>query len=127
VREWSQDGAAERDACFNPLLKVLQQYLPITASNGSKNKVLIPGSGLGRLVFEVAKLGYETVGNEFSVYMLLFGFYMLNNTEGVNAAPISPYIDQWCHHRETADRAREILVPDVDVSKEGKSKSTRIA
>jgi hypothetical protein len=34
-------------------------------------RVLCPGSGLGRLPFEVAKRGYGCQGNEFSFFMLL--------------------------------------------------------
>ncbi len=34
-------------------------------------RVLVPGAGLARLCVEVAALGYEAQGNEFSYFMLL--------------------------------------------------------
>ena len=43
-------------------------------------KVLVPGAGLGRLVFEFAKEGYTAQGNEFSYFMLLISNYLLNST-----------------------------------------------
>ena len=63
----------------------------------SKLRVLVPGVGLGRLAFDVAQLGeflvnsritlslihwvflgFESQGNEFSHYMLLASYFMLN-------------------------------------------------
>lgn len=41
-------------------------------------KILVPGAGLGRLAFEIAKLGYTCQGNEFSLFMLLASQFVLN-------------------------------------------------
>lgn len=48
---------------------------PSTARHSlpSPPRVLIPGAGLARLMVEVAALGLEAQGNEFSYYMLLAG------------------------------------------------------
>lgn len=37
-----------------------------------------PGSGLGRLAYEIAKKGYISQGNEFSFFMLIAGSFLLN-------------------------------------------------
>ena len=42
-------------------------------------KILVPGAGLGRLVFEFASMGYASQGNEFSYFMLIASDLMLNN------------------------------------------------
>ena len=44
----------------------------------NNSRVLIPGSGLGRLVWESAFLGFDAQGNEFSYFMLLASFLLLN-------------------------------------------------
>lgn len=63
VRDWSAEGAAERDACYGPILRELERLYPDRASR--KNvRVLVPGSGLGRLVWETAARGFFAQGNE---------------------------------------------------------------
>ena len=44
--------------------------------------VCVPGAGLGRLAYEVAKLGFVCQGNEWSVHMLLASHVLLNKSEG---------------------------------------------
>ncbi len=41
-------------------------------------RVLCPGAGLGRLVFEVVCRGYACQGNEFSYFMLFVSNFVLN-------------------------------------------------
>lgn len=62
-RDWSAEGAAERDACYAPIFQALVMNpppnLPLTAHHYN---VLVPGAGLGRLVLELGKLGYAVQG-----------------------------------------------------------------
>ena len=60
VRDWSAEGQSERERIFTPILKVLAQVLP---ESRGEMKVLVPGSGLGRLAWEISELGalHETV------------------------------------------------------------------
>jgi carnosine N-methyltransferase len=65
-REWSSEGAAERAIPFNALINELKTHLPVTKENAYKQRVLVPGCGIGRLPVEIASHGYATEGNEFS-------------------------------------------------------------
>lgn len=47
-------------------------------SDVSKVSVLIPGAGLGRLAWEIARLGYTCQGNEWSLFMLFSSNFVLN-------------------------------------------------
>lgn len=47
-------------------------------STTSDVKVLVPGAGLGRLPYEIAKRGYTCQGNEFSLFMLFTSNFVLN-------------------------------------------------
>lgn len=106
MREWTAEGAAEREAAFTPLLDALK-YLP----QGSR--VLCPGAGLGRLVFEVCSRGYAAQGNEWSFFMLLCGHYLLNRVQQVEQHVLYPFIHHTSNVHTIADMFRPVCVPDV--------------
>ena len=54
--------------------------------------MLVPGAGLGRLVLECARRGYETEGNECSYYMLLTCSFMLNHSNSPDQFTVHPWI-----------------------------------
>jgi len=39
-------------------------------NNRGNLNILVPGAGLGRLAYDITKLGFSTQGNEFSFYMV---------------------------------------------------------
>ena len=55
-------GREEREQCFKPILdEVKTQFKDsVDKETGERVKVLIPGSGMGRLVFEFALEGFAT-------------------------------------------------------------------
>ena len=54
VRDWSDLGKPERDACYTPILEALGRESP---DKRAGKKVLIPGCGLVRLAMEIAAMG----------------------------------------------------------------------
>jgi carnosine N-methyltransferase len=78
-------------------------------------KVLIPGSGLGRLVFDIVCDGYAAQGNEFSYQMIFVSNFILNCNMGVEQMAICPFIDTPCNHAGAGDMTREVRVPDVSI------------
>jgi carnosine N-methyltransferase len=93
-REWSKEGLEEREQSFRPLLNQLQLHIPVTANNSYTKKVLVPGSGLGRLPLEIAALGYCCQGNEFSAYMVAPANFVLNQIHESESYTIHPWIDR---------------------------------
>jgi carnosine N-methyltransferase len=57
VRDWAIDGEHERTPLFPPILKALGERFP--NSTRESVRVLVPGSGLGRLAHEIAALDGE--------------------------------------------------------------------
>lgn len=53
----------------------------VRVSDVSKLSVLVPGAGLGRLAWEIARLGYMCQGNEWSFFMLFSSNFVLNRYE----------------------------------------------
>jgi hypothetical protein len=60
--------------------------------------------------------GYSSQGSEFSYYMLLGSFFMLNRTSTPLSHPIYPFLHSFSNHSTNASMMREILIPDVDPS-----------
>ena len=114
VRDWSSAGAEERAKCYEPLLAALDALHP--DNNRHLVKVLVPGSGLGRLAWEIARRGYECQGSEFSLYMLFASNFLLNKAITVDGYRIHPYIHEFCNNKASKDQLREISFPDVDAS-----------
>ena len=112
MREWSEEGATERAVCFGKLLDALAEHLPVTPQNRHKQRVLVPGAGLGRLPLEIVARGYACQGNEFSYFMLLGSNFLLNGVESKTWS-LFPFLDQTCNRVMTADNVQEISVPDV--------------
>jgi len=58
VRDWSEQGREERDACYNPMKDALAEHFShVPLEERGKLRVLVPGAGLGRLAFDVASMG----------------------------------------------------------------------
>ncbi|CAM9796698.1 unnamed protein product [Chrysoparadoxa australica] len=113
ARDWSVEGEQERRQCYTPLLEELERLLPVTDDNRNKLRVLVPGSGLGRLVLEVAQRGYAAQGNEFSYFMLFVSNFILNAMQAQEEMAICPYIDNSCNNMKASDMTREVRVPDT--------------
>ncbi|KAI0705395.1 N2227-domain-containing protein [Earliella scabrosa] len=114
VRDWSVEGKVERDACYEPIKQaLLQHFHDIPPEERGNFRVLVPGAGLGRLAWDVANLGFACQGNEFSHYMLLASFFMLNRTDGVNKYTIYPYVHSFSNIPNTDALLRAITIPDV--------------
>lgn len=64
MRDWSVEGQDERNECYKPIIDAVLELCPIKNKsmylylNYRPPRVLCPGSGLCRLPFEFASLGY---------------------------------------------------------------------
>ncbi|GME67939.1 unnamed protein product [[Candida] boidinii] len=113
VREWSEAGSIERDQSFGLILKECELLFP-EFDKRSDVKVLVPGAGLGRLVVEFVKRGFQCQGNEFSYFMLLNSNYILNNTYMENNFIICPYIHKFSNINKKNDQLRQVFIPDYN-------------
>ncbi|AFZ79262.1 hypothetical protein BEWA_021080 [Theileria equi strain WA] len=112
VRDWSEEGAQERNQCFEPLLDALKRRVPIV-DKSKRPKVLCPGSGLGRLPFEVLNLGYASQGNEFSYFMLIGSFFIINHSIKPKSLKIYPYCLDTSNRMTFKDQLQPVAIPDV--------------
>jgi carnosine N-methyltransferase len=110
VRDWAQEGLKEREMCYFPILQELQRVFKENYQNFS---VLTPGAGLGRLTFEIARIGFKSQGNEFSYFMLITSDYILNKTNKAEEFEIFPFIHDFSNVMSTKDIFKSVKVPDV--------------
>lgn len=114
ARDWSEEGRAEREMCYMPILDGIKRFLPVTCRR-SPPRIVVPGAGVGRLAMELSSIGYEVQGNEFSLHMLLASDFILNGGVGTPERPlaISPWLSETKNVCNWSDRARKIFIPDV--------------
>lgn len=113
MRDWSALGATERKQCYTPIIEEVERQYPPEKFNLSDINVLVPGAGLGRLAFEIAKRGYSCQGNEFNLFMLIVSFYVLNLCQNVEEYTIYPWIHQYCNNLSAEDQMTSVSFPDV--------------
>jgi carnosine N-methyltransferase len=119
VRDWSAEGEQERNMCYRPILKELARIYggeDDVERRRADVKVLVPGAGMGRLAFDIAHMGFESEGNEFSLFMLLASNFVLNKCKTVNSVKIYPWIHQFTNNMRTEDMVRHVSFPDVDAN-----------
>lgn len=113
IRDWSKEGQEERDMCYKPILEEFKKYFPETRnSNDEMISVLIPGAGLGRLLYEFAKAGYKAQGNEFSYFMLLASNFILNCSTKEEEFEIKPLIHTFSNVFLNDGPFKTIKIPD---------------
>ncbi|KAM5356833.1 hypothetical protein ACJ41O_003479 [Fusarium nematophilum] len=115
VRDWTETGASERNGPFSCLVKTLEAFFP-DRDDAAPIKALVPGSGLGRLGHDVARLGgFEVTINEWSMYMNL-AYRLVESHRARNSLSLHPFVDSWSHHATESDMTRALPLPDVPVN-----------
>ncbi|CBX96263.1 hypothetical protein LEMA_P111820.1 [Plenodomus lingam JN3] len=110
VRDWADEGSKERDEAFPCILSTISS---LKDSSPGLKKVLLPGSGVGRLGHEIANLeGFEVTINEWSMFMNV-GYRFIESQSAANAFTFYPFIDGMSHHAITEDMLRPLAAPNV--------------
>ena len=116
VRDWSQEGFAERDTCYSPILREIEATFPLNECNRADIRVLVPGCGLSRLAWEINQRGFCVQGNEMSLYMLMASDFILNRTDSQNQYFLYPWVHQTTNVLRRSDVLREVRIPDVNTA-----------
>lgn len=131
-REWSAEGAVERSKCFEPAIAAIEaEFISRSRGNSmldrSDLKVLAPGAGLGRFVFDVCRAGFSVEGNEISYHELMASSLVLNHVHGPGQFTIAPFALNGSNHLSRADQFQTFSIPDIYPSAElSKAEHSRI-
>ena len=123
-RDWSVEGSGERAESYSPLIDAVRATLPLGA------KVLVPGSGLARLVCEISGAGYKAQGNDFDLFMLFTADFMLNGlrhyskdyppppsagagvSQQFEQVVVYPWVHATCNNLSHSDACCPVTLPD---------------
>jgi carnosine N-methyltransferase len=114
VRDWSEEGALERQTCYQPIVEEIVSHFPGDMCVPQDIRVLVPGAGLGRLAFEIARRGYTCQGNEFSLFMLFASNFMLNKCRGTNVHHVFPWVHQYVNNLRPEHQTQRVSFPDIN-------------
>ncbi|KAJ5091190.1 hypothetical protein NUU61_006060 [Penicillium alfredii] len=112
-RDWSSEGEAERAVCYDPVLQDLRNEFQTRRDSGEQVRVLVPGAGLGRLVFEICRAGFAAEGNEISYHQLLASSWVLNHTEGPGQHALHPFALHFSNLHSRTQQLQQVQIPDV--------------
>ncbi|KAI8047951.1 N2227-like protein-domain-containing protein [Gilbertella persicaria] len=121
VRDWSMEGEAERKATYDPIVQALNNiFKDIPIEKRGDVRVLVPGAGLGRLAFDIAKAGklplqysFSCQGNEFSYYMLFASHFVLNRLKKPQEHSIFPFVHSFSNIQSDENQLRPVKIPDM--------------
>lgn len=124
-RDWSAQGASERNACYEPVLKDVEElFLHVPTKDDLK--ILVPGAGLGRLVFEICRQGYTVEGNEISYHQLLASAWVLNHSARAEQLELFPFVQAFNNVVSREHQLQAVKIPDVHPATELEKASASI-
>ena len=112
IRDWTNEGKKERDITYNPIITEMKKYF----SNFKDKKILVPGAGLCRLAFEIAKLGVFVDAIEVSYYMLICSDFIFNSNLTLNKYQIQPLIHSFNCLKNENDPFQIFNFPDENIN-----------
>ncbi|EXJ54924.1 uncharacterized protein A1O5_12835 [Cladophialophora psammophila CBS 110553] len=113
-RDWSHEGfTLEVEPLLKTILSDLELNLPAVQPHNQSPSLLLPGAGLGRVLFELALRGFHATGNEISYHQLLASNFILNNTERVHQYSVYPFAHTFTNVGSRANQLKRYTVPDV--------------
>ena len=116
-RDWSAEGAIERSTCYDPVIHDLSRLYSESLSK-ERIKVLVPGAGLGRLVFELCRRGYAVEGNEISYHQLIASNWALNYAKHAKQFDLYPFVMDFSNVVDRNSQMKMVQIPDVHPSTE---------
>ena len=110
-RDWSKEGFnAEVQPMLGLILEDLDAYLGKTPA---ESRLLLPGAGLGRLLFELCLAGYNAEGNEISYHQLLTSNFILNVVNEANRYRLYPFLSSFNNHGTRQNQLHCVSIPDI--------------
>ena len=117
TREWAEEGKEEREKTITPVIQELKSYYDYENKSIMDKgvNVLVIGARFFRVVYELAKLGYNVEANEKNYFYLMVANYLFNYAKQKELC-ICPRISSFCSSFTEESVTRKHYIPDVDIS-----------
>ncbi|KAG0167589.1 hypothetical protein DFQ28_000839 [Apophysomyces sp. BC1034] len=110
VRDWSVEGKPERDATYGPILEELELiYENVELQDRGALRILVPGAGLGRLAFDIAR-AVVLIQREKK---LLASHFVLNRLAKEEQYSIYPFIHSFSNIKCSDQQLTAVRIPDI--------------
>jgi len=114
-RDWTHERVKERENCYTPIITEVQKYVK------AGSKVFIPGSGLLRLGYDLAKLGYNIDANDFNCFNVILCDYIFNYSKKYQFS-FQPLIRSFSNYLTEDQVFAKFSFPDENIDLTGKGK-----
>ena len=116
TREWAEEGKEEREKTITPVIEELKSYYDYENKSIMEKgvNVLVVGARFFRVVYELAKLGYNVEANEFNYFYLMVANYLFNYAKKKELC-ICPRISSFCSSFTEESVTRRHYIPDEDI------------
>jgi carnosine N-methyltransferase len=115
LRDWTIEREKEREESYGCIIKEVIKHFPPSSENSKNCKILIPGSGLNRLGYELCKLGYDIEGNDYLYLNGIFTDFIFNHTKK-NQFFFCPNIDGFSNYFNEDSVHKKYYFPDIDIN-----------
>ena len=122
TREWTKEGKEERSKSIEPVIQEIKKYYDYEDNSLMQKgvNILVIGSRFGRIIYELAKLGYNIEANERSYFFLFISNYLFNYSKKEDNC-ICPRISSFCSSFTEESVIKKHYFPDVDISSDLKN------
>ena len=116
TKDWAEEGKEERSKTIFPVIQELKTYYNYENKSLMEKgiNVLVIGSRFGRIVYELAKLGYNVEANETNFFYLFVANYLFNYSKKDENC-ICPRISSFCSSFTEESVIKKHYFPEVDI------------
>lgn len=115
LRDWSIEGAPERNATHTLILNVLREEFGHLRERSSI-RVLVPGAGLGRFLHSVSELGLSVEGIDVSYHTLLSCLYLFGGGTRHKCHTLYPWSLSFSNHVSRRHQFQSVIIPDLHLN-----------
>lgn len=112
VRDWTLERQEERKETYNFIINEVLKYF--SSSDKNRKKILLPGSAVNRLGYELCKKGFDVDANEYLFLNGIFSDLIFNHAKKEEYY-IYPNINSFSNFWDEESVFKKYSFPDVDI------------